>query len=96
MYGVFAGMWYLAPGSKSSSLRAHRRRDALILLAQLPPGGVVVFRFDLTREHFPAPLVDQLAERQERELVERELHLLIDRLFSTRSSLDRVRPISCR
>ena len=79
MYGVFAGMWYFAPGSKSSSLRAHRRRDALVLLAQLPPRRVVVLRLHFAGEHFPAPLVDQLAERQERDLVERELHLLVDR-----------------
>ena len=30
------GTWYLAPGSKSASLRAHRRRDALVLLRAAP------------------------------------------------------------
>ena len=55
------------------------RCDALVLLAQLPPGGVVVRRRNLAREHSPAPFVDQLAERQEGDLVERHFHLLVDR-----------------
>ena len=35
-------------------------------------------------EHAPAPLVDELAERQEGDLVERHLHLLVDDGFLRR------------
>jgi len=56
----------------------HRRRHALVLAPQLPPGLVVVGRLHAAVEHGPAPFVDQLAERQERDLVQRHLHLLVD------------------
>ena len=46
-----------------------RRRDALILQAQLVPGRRIVCRLDITGEDAPAPLVDQQAERQEGNLV---------------------------
>jgi hypothetical protein len=32
----------------------------------------------LAAEHVPPPLVDQLAEREERDLLQRALHLLVD------------------
>src|SRR4051812_28919792 len=60
-------------------LRARDRRgDALVLRAQRPPGLVVVGGRGLAAEHVPAPLVDQLAERQERNLRQRALHLHVD------------------
>ena len=59
----------------------HRRRDALVLLAQLPPRRVVVRGRHLAREHLPAPLVDQLAEGQEGDFFQRHLHLLVDDRF---------------
>ena len=44
-------------------------RNALVLFAQSPPCFVVVLRFDLAREHLPAPFVDQKAEGQEGHLI---------------------------
>ena len=55
-----------------------RCRDALVFLAQLPPCGVVVLRGDRAVEDAPAPFVDQLAEGQEGDLLQRQLHLRID------------------
>src|SRR5690606_30362314 len=52
----------------------HRRPHALVPLPQLPPRPVVGVRPDLVREDLPAPLVDEQAERQERDLVERVAH----------------------
>src|SRR5882672_2709648 len=63
---------------------AVRRGDALVLAAQFPPRSVVVLGLDLARENLPAPLVDELAEGQEGDLVERHLHLLIDDEFLAR------------
>ncbi len=60
------------------------RHDALVLAAQFPPRCVVVLGLDLAREDLPAPLVDELAEGQECDLVERHLHLLIDDEFLAR------------
>ena len=51
----------------------HRRRNALILQPQRPPGFVVVLRRDLAGKNFPAPLVDQQSEGQERDFVQRLL-----------------------
>src|SRR5262245_52974326 len=51
-----------------------RRRDALILQAQIPPRLVVVLRLDLAGKHLPPPLVDEQAEREERDLLERLVH----------------------
>ena len=48
----------------------HRRRNALIPLAHRPPRFVVVGRFDLAAEDFPAPLIDEQSEGQERHFVE--------------------------
>ena len=71
MYGTFAGTWYFAPGSKSSSLRAPAaRRPGTSAAAPTRPccssSGVISAGEDL-----PAPLVDEQAERQERDLLER-------------------------
>ena len=63
--------WYFAPGSKNCLAAGRGRRDALVLQAQLPPRLVVVVGRDLAGEDLPAPLVDQQAERQEGDLVER-------------------------
>ena len=52
----------------------HRRPDPLILQPQVPPGLVVIGGLDLPREDLPAPLIDQQAERQERDLLERAVH----------------------
>ena len=49
------------------------RRYALILQLQIPPGLVVISRRDLAGENLPSPLVDQQAERQERDLLERAI-----------------------
>src|SRR5919201_462874 len=55
-------------------LRARdRRRDALVLRAQRPPGLVVVRGRRLPAEDVPAPLIDQLAEEEEGHLGERVL-----------------------
>ena len=51
------------------------RGDALVLLAESPPGLVVVGGLDLAGEDLPAPLVDEQAEGQERDLVERGAEL---------------------
>src|SRR6185503_1207973 len=56
----------------------YRRVDALVLAAQVPPRFVVFRRLDRAREHAPAPLVDELAERQECDLLARDLHLPVD------------------
>src|SRR5271165_4718703 len=48
----------------------HRRRNALVFFAHLPPRLVVVRRLDLAAEDFPAPLVDEQSEWQESNLVE--------------------------
>ena len=41
---------------------------------ELPPVGVVSFAGRHTFENLPSPLVDQISERQERNLVERLVH----------------------
>ena len=51
-----------------------RRHDALIFELQFPPGFVVIRRLDLSRENFPAPLIDQKPERQKCHFIERVLH----------------------
>src|SRR5438552_10593422 len=55
-----------------------RRGYALVPGAQRPPGLVVLRGRRLSAEYVPAPLVDQLAEGQERDLGERVLHLEVD------------------
>jgi hypothetical protein len=70
MYGTLAATWYLAPGSKSDSLRSGRRRDALVLAAQVPPGLVVFVGRNFAGEDLPAPLIDHQSERQEGDLLE--------------------------
>ena len=49
--------------------------------SQIPPCLVVIIRRDFAGKHFPAPLVDQFAEWQEGDFVERQLHQLIDHRF---------------
>src|SRR6266849_972449 len=53
--------WYviLRAGIEVLLPAQNRRIDSLVLPPQLPPGGVVVFRADLSREDFPTPLIDQ-------------------------------------
>ena len=51
----------------------HWRRDALVLLAHLPPCLVVIGGLDLAAEHLPPPLVDEQSERQERDFVQRHM-----------------------
>ena len=65
-----------------------RRGDALVLFAQRPPGLVVVGGLDLAGEDLPAPLVDQQAERQEGDLVERGAELQRDVGFGGRELVD--------
>ena len=48
----------------------------------------------LPAEHVPAPLVDHQAERQERDLLERDLHLLVDRRLVVLHDLRRAGPSS--
>ena len=50
------------------------RGHALVLLAQLPPQVVVAVGADFAGEHLPAPLVDQQAERQEGDFLQRLPH----------------------
>ena len=52
----------------------HRRRDALVFLAQFPPGGVVLIGRHFAREDLPAPLIDHEAEGQEGDLLKRPFH----------------------
>ena len=52
-------------------MRSHRRSYALILLAQRPPGFVVIRRLHLSGKNFPAPLVDHQPERQKCDLIQR-------------------------
>src|SRR6266404_4441832 len=59
----------------------HRRRHALILRPQGPPGFVVVGGTRLSAEYVPAPLIDQLREGQESYLGEGVLHLDVDHRF---------------
>src|SRR5262249_1696586 len=47
------------------------RRYTLVFLTKLPPSFIILFWRDLTGKHFPAPLVDQQSERQERNLLQR-------------------------
>src|SRR5271165_3332913 len=64
--------WYviLRAGIEVGLTAGHRGRDALVFFAHLPPCLVVIARFDLAAEDFPAPLIDKQSERQERKLVE--------------------------
>src|SRR5262245_52123022 len=41
------------------------RSNALVFQAKVPPGLVVVFRFDFTGKDFPSPLIDQQTEWKE-------------------------------
>ena len=50
------------------------RLDALQVEPQLPPAAVEVLLGDVTGEHAPAPLVHDVAERQEGDLVQRHRH----------------------
>src|SRR5262245_5132666 len=61
----------------------HRWSNTLVLLAQLPPGLIVVLGCHFAREHLPAPLIDELAEWQEGDPLERQLHLLVDQCVVT-------------
>ncbi len=81
-------MWYLAPGSKSASLRAIRWGDALVLLAECPPSFVVVGGLDLAGEDLPAPLVDEQTEGQESDLVECGAELERDVRLGGRDGVD--------
>src|SRR5690606_6503295 len=56
----------------------HRRRDPLVPLPQLPPALVVALGRDLAGEDVPPPLVDELAEGQEGDLLQGHLHLEVD------------------
>jgi hypothetical protein len=51
-----------------------RGHDALVFLAQVPPGLVVLAWRRLAREDVPPPLIDELAEGEEGDLRERLLH----------------------
>ena len=51
-----------------------RWHDALIALAKLPPGLVVILRLDLAAQHLPAPLIHHDREWQEGDLVARGIH----------------------
>ena len=53
--------------------------DALVLLRSSHQASLYFVGLDLAGEHVPAPLVDHDAERQERDLLERHLHLHVDR-----------------
>lgn len=55
----------------------HRRTDALVLQSHFPPGVVHLLGFDLSTEHIPTPLVNQVAERQERELLQCHAHQVV-------------------
>jgi len=55
------------------------RHHTLVLELQFPPVIDVVSRPHTTGEYIPAPFVDEQAERQERDLVERQRQLLVDR-----------------
>ena len=88
MYGMFVGTWFFAPGSKSASACDATGADMPWYFApQLPPRLVVLVRRDRAVEHAPAPLVDEQAERQERDLLERELHLRVERALSSLPAL---------
>ncbi len=50
------------------------RRDALDVAAQAPPLAVVVVGRDVAVENAPAPLVDEVAERQKRDLTQSHVH----------------------
>src|SRR6185295_9088662 len=50
-----------------------RRRQSLILRAQIPPAFVVVLWFDFAGENFPTPLIDEITKRQKRNFIERTL-----------------------
>ena len=45
--------------------------------------GCICSGVNFAGEHVPAPLVDHQAERQERDLLQRDLHLLVDRALSS-------------
>ncbi len=63
----------LGAGVEIALAAGHGRSYALILLPELPPSLVVLFRRNLAGENFPAPLVDQQPEGQERDFFERRL-----------------------
>ena len=48
------------------------RRDALVAQSEPPPGVVHVADVDVAAEDLPAPLVEQIAEGQEGDLVQRQ------------------------
>src|SRR5262249_26701188 len=69
-----AGHVILRAGVKILLRPLDRWSNALILRAQLPPALVVVLRLDLTGEDLPAPLINEIPERQEGDLRERAIH----------------------
>src|SRR5205823_7648362 len=62
----------------------NRWRHSLVARAKPPPGGVVFARLGLAAQHVPAPLVDQLSERQKRDSLERPMHEKVDVRFLAR------------
>jgi hypothetical protein len=57
------------------------RIETLVLIAQLPPIGVVLIGSCLSGEHLPPPVIDQVAERQKSNFLERLLEQKIDILL---------------
>src|SRR5713101_7090629 len=66
----------------------NRRGYPLIFTAKFPPGFVVIGGLDFARENFPAPLVDQQAERKEGDFLERALEQQGDVSGRRRNAID--------
>lgn len=66
--------------------------NSLVLSPQFPPFSVVVLLGYFSTEDFPAPLVDQKSERQERDLSQGHLHQGVDvRFLEKRTKISKVR-----
>src|SRR5262245_26349125 len=61
--------------------------NALVLQTKVPPRFVVIVRFDFSGKHFPSPLIDQQAEREKSDLLQRTIQQQSDVARSVRCFL---------
>ena len=67
-----------------------RDTEAALNTPELPPFLVVIGRLSFATEHLPPPLVNEITERQERDLLQGHTHQVIDvhlcKIVSVRAS----------
>ena len=92
MYGVFAGTWYFAPGSKSVAARATGGTTPWYCFRRSHQCWLYWSGFTLPENTSQRHLSTTSAERQERDLLERVPHLLVDRRLVVLDDLLRAGP----